>query len=155
MQTLGIGSDDFDTIVISHNHVDHVGGMNWMRQETFSLGTEQIDLTGKRAFTPVPMTYPGLAPVHTEEPTVIAEGVATTGTIPRQLFIGWVEEQALAVNVTGKGLVLIVGCGHQTVPKLVSRAQTVFWSRSTAWSGDCTTPFPRDVRWCSGCPSRS
>jgi metal-dependent hydrolase (beta-lactamase superfamily II) len=126
MQALGIGVGDFDTIVISHNHGDHVGGLKWQRRRTFSLGTEQLDLTGKRAFTPVPMTYPGLSPSHAKDPSVVAEGVATTGTIPRQLFIGWVEEQALVVNVKGRGLVLIVGCGHQTAPKLISRAQAVF-----------------------------
>jgi len=143
MQALGIGVADFDTIVISHNHLDHVGGMKWTRSGTFSLGTEQLDLTGKRAFTPVPMTYPGLAPVHAEEPTVIAEGVATTGTIPRQLLIGWVEEQALVVNVRGRGLVLIVGCGHQTVPKLVSRTQAVFSEPIHGMVGGLHYPVPK------------
>lgn len=143
MQALGIGVADFDTIVISHNHVDHVGGMKWTRHRTFSLGTEQLDLAGKRVFTPVPMTYPGLAPVQAENPTVIAEGVATTGTIPRQLLIGWVEEQALVVNVTGKGLVLIVGCGHQTVPKLLSRTQAVFSEPIHGMVGGLHYPVPK------------
>jgi metal-dependent hydrolase (beta-lactamase superfamily II) len=143
MQALGIGLDDFDTIVISHNHADHVGGMKWPRNRTFSLGNEQLDLPGKRAFTPVPMTYPGLMPVHAKDPTVIAEGVATTGTIPRQLLIGWVEEQALVVNVAGKGLVLIVGCGHQTVPKLVSRTQAVFSEPIHGLVGGLHYPVPK------------
>jgi len=143
MQALGIGLDDFDTIVISHNHADHVGGMKWPRHRTFSLGNQQLDLSGKRVFTPVPMTYPGLTPVHAKDPTVIAEGVATTGTIPRQLLIGWVEEQALAVNVAGKGLVLIVGCGHQTVPKLVSRAQAVFSEPIHGLVGGLHYPVPK------------
>ena len=143
MQALGIGLNDFDTIVISHNHADHVGGMKWPRHRTFSLGNEQLDLSGKRAFTPVPMTYPGLTPVHAKDPTVIAEGVATTGTIPRQLLIGWVEEQALVVNVAGKGLVLIVGCGHQTVPKLVSRTQAVFSEPIHGLVGGLHYPVPK------------
>jgi metal-dependent hydrolase (beta-lactamase superfamily II) len=143
MKALGIGVDDFDTIVVSHNHADHVGGMKWARQRTFSLGNEQIDLGGKRVFTPVPMSYPGLAPVHAKEPTVIAEGVATTGTIPRQLLIGWVEEQALVVNVEGRGLVLIVGCGHQTVPKLVARTQAVFSEPVLGLVGGLHYPVPK------------
>jgi len=143
MQELGIGLDDFDTVVISHDHLDHVGGMKWQRNRSFSLGNEQLDLAGKRAFTPVPMTYPGLTPVHAKEPTVIAEGVATTGTIPRQLLIGWVEEQALLVNVTGRGLVLIVGCGHQTVPKLVSRTQAVFSEPIHGLVGGLHYPVPK------------
>ena len=143
MQALGIGLDDFDAIVISHNHADHVGGMGWARHRTFSLGTEQVDLPIQRVFTPVPMTYPGLTPVHAKDPTAIAEGVATTGTIPRQLFIGWVEEQALVVNVAGRGLVMIVGCGHQTVPKLVSRTQAVFSEPLYGLVGGLHYPVPK------------
>jgi metal-dependent hydrolase (beta-lactamase superfamily II) len=143
MQTLGIGADDFDTVVISHNHLDHVGGMKWARNRTFSLGVEQLELAGRRAFTPVPMTYPGLEPVHARDPVVIAEGVATTGTIPRQLFIGWVEEQALVINVKGKGLVLIVGCGHQTVPKLIRRTQAVFSEPIYGLVGGLHYPVPK------------
>ncbi len=117
--------------------------MKWARQRTFSLGNEQDDLAGKRVFTPVPMSYPGLAPVHAKDPTVIAEGVATTGTIPRQLFIGWVEEQALAINVAGRGLVLIVGCGHQTVSKLVDRTQAVFSEPIHGLVGGLHYPVPK------------
>lgn len=127
MRALGITTADFDTIVISHNHPDHVGGFQWQDLETFSLGNEQIDLSRKRAFTPIPMTYPGLDPVHSKDPTVIAQGVATTGTIPRQLFLaGWIEEQSLVVNVEGKGMVLIVGCGHPTLKKILKRTEQVF-----------------------------
>jgi metal-dependent hydrolase (beta-lactamase superfamily II) len=143
MRALGIGMDDFDTIVISHSHADHVGGIRWERRRTFSLGNAQLDLTGKRVFTPVPMTYPGLLPVHAKDPTVIAEGVATTGTIPRQLFIGWVEEQALVVKVAGRGLVLIVGCGHQTVPKLLSRTKAVFSESPRGLVGGLHYPVPK------------
>lgn len=30
------------------------------------------------------------------------------------------------MNVEGKGIVLIVGCGHQTIPKLLKRYDDVF-----------------------------
>jgi metal-dependent hydrolase (beta-lactamase superfamily II) len=126
MAALGIGIDDFDTIVISHNHPDHVGGMTWTRRATFSLGPRQVDLNGKRAFTPVPMTYPGIAPTHAHDPRVLGNGIATIGTIARQLFIGRVDEQALAINVRDRGLVLIVGCGHQTLPKILERTVATF-----------------------------
>jgi metal-dependent hydrolase (beta-lactamase superfamily II) len=72
------------------------------------------------------MTYPGLSPIHAGEPTGIGKGVASTGTIPRQLVFGWIDEQALVVNVADRGTVLIVGCGHQTIPKLLERYDEVF-----------------------------
>jgi 7,8-dihydropterin-6-yl-methyl-4-(beta-D-ribofuranosyl)aminobenzene 5'-phosphate synthase len=124
---LNIGLDDFDTIVISHNHPDHVGGWAWGNQKTFSLTSHQIDLGKKTVYTPIPMTYPGLEPIHTPDPTIIAPGVSTIGTIPNQdFFLGWIDEQALVVNVEGKGLVVITGCGHQTLPKILKRVESLF-----------------------------
>jgi 7,8-dihydropterin-6-yl-methyl-4-(beta-D-ribofuranosyl)aminobenzene 5'-phosphate synthase len=35
-------------------------------------------------------------------------------------------EQVLAVNVEGRGIVLIVDCGHPTVERIVARAEALF-----------------------------
>jgi|GEM_PF-177430 7,8-dihydropterin-6-yl-methyl-4-(beta-D-ribofuranosyl)aminobenzene 5'-phosphate synthase len=127
MKQLGITLDDFDVIVISHNHLDHVGGGKWSELKTFSLTNYQLDLGEKIVYTPIPMTYPGLTPILAENPTVISECVTTIGVISNQLFfLGYTPEQALAVNVEGKGIVLIVGCGHQTLPKILERAEALF-----------------------------
>lgn len=127
MDQLGISIDDIDLIFISHNHVDHVGGIKWTASKTFSLTNYQMKIDGKEVYSPIPMTYPGLKPQFTEQPTKITEGVVTTGVIARQLFfLGFEREQALVINVEGKGLVLIVGCGHQTVSRLLQRINQVF-----------------------------
>jgi len=47
------------------------------------------------------------------DPVRIEKGVSTTGVIERQLFLGQIGEQSVIVNVEGKGLVIISGCGHQ------------------------------------------
>jgi len=127
MRQLGITTDEIDIIVISHNHGDHVGGGKWSEKKTFSLTDVQIDLGDRKVYTPIPLTYPGLSPIHSESPTVIGKGVATIGTISNSIFgTGLTPEQALAVNVEGKGVVLIVGCGHQTLPKILKRAESLF-----------------------------
>lgn len=130
MKALGVALDDIDTVVISHVHFDHVGGKQWtdgkVSGTTFGIGNQQPDLSDKKIFTPIEMTYPGSEPETATEPVRIADGVATTGTIPRQLFIGRIDEQALAINVEGKGLVLVVGCGHQTVTRLIERTEAIF-----------------------------
>jgi len=127
MESLGISLDDFDTIVISHNHSDHVGGSKWMRDKTFALTTTQIDLGAKKAFTPIPMTYPGLEPICTSKPTVLSTGVATIGVISNEMFAwGRTSEQAIAVNIEGKGIVIISGCGHQSLKKILERSEILF-----------------------------
>ncbi len=127
MDQLGISLDEIDTIVISHAHPDHVGGRKWQRAHSFSPARTQIHLGNKVVYSPIKMTYPGLTPVQLDGPFVIAPGVASIGPIPAQLFLmGWVQEQALAVNVAGKGIVLIVGCGHQGLKNILARTEALF-----------------------------
>jgi 7,8-dihydropterin-6-yl-methyl-4-(beta-D-ribofuranosyl)aminobenzene 5'-phosphate synthase len=126
MKKLGIQMGDIDLIVISHNHGDHVGGNKWSTQQTFSVTSHQIDLGNKTIYTPVQMTYPGQEPIYSYDPVKIAEGVATIGVIHCPMFVSHVEEQAIAINVKDKGIVVISGCGHQTINKLVERSEKIF-----------------------------
>ena len=143
MRQLGIGLADIDTIVISHNHVDHVGGRQFAQAMTFSLGSKQVALQGKRVYVPIAMTYPGSQPVVAREPTVIAPGVATMGAITGKLQMGPVDEQALAIRVEGKGVVLIVGCGHQGLPRLLQRSAELFNEPIYGVIGGLHYPVPR------------
>ncbi|MDX2136011.1 MAG: MBL fold metallo-hydrolase [Saprospiraceae bacterium] len=142
MAKLGVTLDSIDMIVISHNHFDHVGGKKWMDANTFSLGNIQTDLGKKRIFTPVDMTYPGQKPVTTQVPQILDSGIATIGTIPAELIIGKIDEQALAINLKGKGILLIVGCSHQTIPKIIKRTQDVFSEPIYGIIGGLHFPIP-------------
>lgn len=142
MQKLGISLADVDTIFISHLHFDHIGGKKWEKKNTFSTGNTQIELKVKQVFSPVSMTYPGLHPITTSEPTALLSGVASMGTILRQLFMGQIEEQALVVNVAGKGIVIFSGCGHQTLPKILKKAEETFQERIYGVIGDLHYPVP-------------
>jgi 7,8-dihydropterin-6-yl-methyl-4-(beta-D-ribofuranosyl)aminobenzene 5'-phosphate synthase len=126
MKKLGVTIGEIDFIVISHNHGDHTGGGKWSRQNTFSLTGRQIELEEKQVYTPEEMTYPGLQPIHASKPVKLCEGVGTTGVIPAPLFFLNVGEQALLVNVKNKGVIIISGCGHQTMEKLVKRTELLF-----------------------------
>ncbi len=58
MERLGVRPDDLSGVFISHAHLDHVGGIAQMRQKTFRLSAEPMDLRGIPAFVPEPMTHP-------------------------------------------------------------------------------------------------
>ncbi|MBK7230875.1 MAG: MBL fold metallo-hydrolase [Saprospiraceae bacterium] len=142
MAKLGVLLDSIDMIVISHNHFDHVGGKKWMDNNTFSLANNQIELGAKKIFTPIDMSYPGQNPVTTRIPQVLDSGIATLGTIPAELIIGKIDEQALAFHIKGKGILLIVGCSHQTIPKIIKRTQDLFSEPIYGIIGGLHFPIP-------------
>jgi 7,8-dihydropterin-6-yl-methyl-4-(beta-D-ribofuranosyl)aminobenzene 5'-phosphate synthase len=132
MELFGISPEQLDGVFISHNHLDHVGGIEQSRARTFSIsaGAEQpvdrIDLTGVRAFVPTPMTHPTATVELVTGPRKLADGLASTGPLTSAIWLmGPISEQSLLVNVEGKGLVMIVGCGHPQLPRLIERAQAV------------------------------
>jgi metal-dependent hydrolase (beta-lactamase superfamily II) len=149
MQALGVELAGIDTVFISHNHLDHVGGLRWQRMKTFSLGTEQVPFPNPqtRLVAPDTMTYPGLFAVYADKPMPLGNGVGstgigTTGSIPRHLALGWIDEQALVVNVEGLGGIIIVGCGHQTVTRLLQRYDAAFSTPLYGIVGGLHFPVP-------------
>lgn len=127
MQELDINPANLDFIVISHLHVDHVGGLQAKKNSTFALSGEEVDLKGLKAYTPTRMVHKSAEIEVVSGPTKIAEGIVSLGPINRAIWgMGLTAEQALAINVKDKGIVLIVGCGHQTIEKVVEQANQVF-----------------------------
>lgn len=131
MQTMNIKGKDLDSIFISHLHLDHVGGITEQKNGTFSISQGPVELPE------IPVYSPGkLLPSHwnpgpnieiIKEPKILKNGIASIGVIPRFLFLlGYTLEHSLAINVEGKGIVLIIGCGHQTIEKIIERVKMLF-----------------------------
>jgi len=132
MQKLGIAWEEIDAIVISHPHPDHVGGLKAWQTKTISFGNFTGDLSKTPIYAPIPMTYSDAMIIHSAEPILVGTDVATIGVIPfpevfpLSLSNPKSYEQALVIHVAGEGLVMITGCGHPTVEKLVARAEALF-----------------------------
>lgn len=133
MKLFGVNLAEINALFISHHHLDHLGGSKDQRNHTFSLSKGPVDFPPVPVYSPVPLkasSYnfnPKSGIRVSLSPVRIASGVYGIGSIPRALYImGYTEEQALAVNVAGKGLVLIIGCGHQTVQRVIERARQLF-----------------------------
>lgn len=123
---LGVRLDDLDCVVISHLHLDHVGGARAQLRHTFSLGREHPVPRALTAFVPTEMTHPAADVCVVEQARVLGPGVALLPPLPRMLFwLGPVAEQALVVNVRGRGLVLVTGCGHPEIERTLAAAEEV------------------------------
>jgi len=106
-----------ETIVISHNHWDHTGGL--------------FTFLEKKSGIPVylPHSFPGefvdkvkdagASVILINEPAEICKGVFSTGEIE-----GPVNEQSLIVK-TNKGIVVVTGCSHPGIVNIVKKAQEI------------------------------
>jgi 7,8-dihydropterin-6-yl-methyl-4-(beta-D-ribofuranosyl)aminobenzene 5'-phosphate synthase len=126
MERLGVSPADIDAVFISHLHLDHVGGPEQAREHTFTLSGQPVELNGIPAYVPTAMDHPSARVQVVSGPRVLAPGVASSGPMTRAIWLmGAIAEQALLVNVAGMGTVMIVGCGHPQLDRLVERAKTV------------------------------
>ena len=131
MKILGVTPDELDAIFISHLHLDHVGGMQAAKNKQFSLSQGLLPLSEIPVYAPVSISpspwNPGPQTKITQNPEKLKEGIASIGVIPRYLFLmGHTLEHSLAINVENKGIVLIIGCGHQTIERILERARALF-----------------------------
>ncbi|MBN1663600.1 MAG: MBL fold metallo-hydrolase [Deltaproteobacteria bacterium] len=131
MEKLGFKINDINILYISHLHPNHIGGLTEMGKQTFSLTRGKLDMSKVNAYTPVEMNNSELTPVGKiitkQNPFILKPGIGSIGAIPRYLYImGKVYEQSLAVNVRGKGIVLIIGGGCQGIDKILERTRTLF-----------------------------
>jgi len=114
MAALGIQPEQIDSVVLSHAHGDHVGGLHdFLRAngrvkvfvpKTFSSGFKQK------------IRQSGAKVVETEQPCRLGEGAWTTGVLQRGI-----EEQGLYL-ATSEGVVVITGCAHPGVANMAEAA---------------------------------
>ncbi len=148
MRALGVDPLRIDALFVSHLHIDHIGGMSRL---TLSPGAG-VTLRPIPAYVPAPVelaTWNAQPRVQVVTgPKVLANGVASIGPIPRQLFLlGRTAEQALAVNLEGKGIVLFVGCGHQGAQQIAGRARALFDVPVYAVVGGLHLPYGGGRAW--------
>lgn len=150
LAALGVETGKLDAVFLSHAHRDHLGGTQWEKARSFGFGLAQPDLGATRAFAPVALSYPGTQVEQVDRPMALLPGLASTGPIARRLFLGRIDEQALLIHLEGRGLVAIVGCGHQTMPRLLQHIRENFKQPLIGLIGDVHYPHPAGRLWMAG-----
>jgi len=115
LAALGIDPASISVVVLSHIHGDHVGGL------------DEFLRVNPNVTVYVPATFPsrmlagiraaGATVIPVSGPTRITASVSTTGPLP-----GPPPEQSLLVE-TPAGCVVVTGCAHPGVVRIVSRAR--------------------------------
>jgi 7,8-dihydropterin-6-yl-methyl-4-(beta-D-ribofuranosyl)aminobenzene 5'-phosphate synthase len=108
MKKLGIDPKSIDEVFISHSHFDHTGGL-----------AEFLN-TNDKAKIYIPQSFRGVKNrevIEIKEPKKIHDNIYSTGEL-------YGIEQSIVIN-TEKGLVIIVGCSHPGVDKIIERAKEI------------------------------
>jgi 7,8-dihydropterin-6-yl-methyl-4-(beta-D-ribofuranosyl)aminobenzene 5'-phosphate synthase len=125
LDKLGIDISEIDVVLISHNHGDHQNNWKWIADKTFVNQDNKNILPAKTIYVPEDNLNLNTATTYSHDPVKICDGVYTTGIIQAPLFFSPTQEQALIFNVKDKGLIIVTGCGHQTIDKLLLRCRKI------------------------------
>lgn len=115
MKALRIDPKEIGLIFLSHIHNDHVGGL-WKVIEKNPNVTVYIPISFPDGFKKEARSY-GIKLIEVQQPTKICEGVYSTGELGSDI-----KEQSLIVK-DGGGLILITGCAHPGIVKIINKAK--------------------------------
>lgn len=115
MRLLGIDPKAIEAVVLSHEHMDHIGGLTHLLAEA-DQPTVYMLASFPAGFK---NTIAGLTNVVEVTQTMeIYPGIHTTGSVS-----GVIREQALAIMTT-EGSVIITGCAHPGIIRMVRQGRS-------------------------------
>jgi len=157
---MDINLQNIEVIVLSHGHYDHTGGLIAVLK---TIGKRVPVIAHPTVFGPKLKIMPHLkfigAPftasevestggvlVLTVDPVKIADGITTTGEVPRRtefekvrgfwtvqngrfLESSMLDDQSLVIDVESRGLVVVTGCSHAGIINIIKHAQKITGNR--------------------------
>ena len=115
MKRLAVKAETVDAVFLSHNHSDHTGGLSRFLKINSQV-TVYLPRSSPSAFERS-IKNRGARVVRVGGPKELLKHVHTTGEMG-----DGVKEQALILDTT-KGLVIITGCAHPDVTRIVAAAR--------------------------------
>jgi len=118
MSKTGIDVNSIETVVFSHIHADHTGGLERFLEKNPKVSVYVPKSFPKRFKQSITSSAAALAEV--DKKTQVCKGVYSTGQMGKLI-----KEQGLVLR-TDKGLAVITGCAHPGIFKMVKRASDLF-----------------------------
>jgi 7,8-dihydropterin-6-yl-methyl-4-(beta-D-ribofuranosyl)aminobenzene 5'-phosphate synthase len=115
MRKVGIDPLKIDVIVLSHIHSDHVGGLTGFLRKNQDV-TVYLPKSFPEDFKNEVKSQGGIV-IEISGPTEICNGVYSTGELGSGL-----KEQSLVI-VTDNGSIVITGCAHPGIVRIVAKAR--------------------------------
>lgn len=117
MEKLAVEPKTIDIVFLSHIHNDHTGGLNSFLQRNSDV-TVYLPESFPQKFRDNVKGH-GAKIVDVKQPLKICEDVYSTGQVG-----GWIKEQSLIIR-TSNGLVIITGCAHPGIVKILSTVKSL------------------------------
>jgi 7,8-dihydropterin-6-yl-methyl-4-(beta-D-ribofuranosyl)aminobenzene 5'-phosphate synthase len=115
MEKLAVEPNNIDIVVLSHIHGDHTGGIDSFLEKNPDV-TIYLPKSFPKKFKDKATSY-GSKIVEAEQSLKICENVYSTGELGVLI-----KEQSLIIR-TDKGLIVITGCAHPGIVKIVNTAK--------------------------------
>jgi 7,8-dihydropterin-6-yl-methyl-4-(beta-D-ribofuranosyl)aminobenzene 5'-phosphate synthase len=117
MRRLYINPKEIDTVVLSHIHDDHIGGLIGFLEQNKAVTIYLLQSFPCNFKSNVRSL--GATVVEVEEPKEIFSNIYTTGQLGSN-----VKEQSLIIN-TIEGILIITGCAHPGMLKIIKKSQYI------------------------------
>lgn len=118
MKALDLNPKEVDVIVLSHEHWDHVGGLNQVLAEVGDVAV-YVPVSFSSNMKNEIRLRAGLTEV--KGPQELLEGVYSTGELCGTGMYPGIREQSLAVE-SKEGLVVVTGCSHPGLDVILKKA---------------------------------
>ncbi|NQV26450.1 MAG: MBL fold metallo-hydrolase [Rhodopirellula sp.] len=116
LEKMQIDPTSIEHAVISHQHGDHLRGVYWVFEKNPKMQVHFLDCFPEEPFRRAAALK--MTPNRVTGPFEVVPGIHSTGIVD-----GLPSEQSLAIE-TSQGLVMLVGCSHPGVVKLVETVET-------------------------------